>query len=358
MTVDIQDRIVWGGKLFIGLLMASLCAWILYVLRGLLMPFGLSFLLAYLLNPVANRLESAGFSRAAAIGLIYLVVALTLVLGIVFLVPMIKAELESLSTNFPVYLDRIEHTMDAWEEELKSFLPFLQDYDLAGEIANRAKSAAESIVRLAPGVISNVVTLFTFLIVVPFATFFLMKDGRSMKTALIRLVPNRYFEMTLNLLWKMDRPLGGYIRGQFIEASIIGLLAIIGLRIIGLKYFMVIGAIAGITNMVPYLGPAVGFLLASIIALITDASMGMVMKVAIVFACVQLSDNILVQPIVMSRSVRLHPLAIMVAVLIGGQVMGILGMVLAVPLMGVIKVTVNSFRENLRGYGGESLKSA
>ncbi|MCK5329323.1 MAG: AI-2E family transporter [Candidatus Latescibacteria bacterium] len=358
MNVNIQDRIVLGGKLLIGLLVLIVTAWILYALRGILLPFGLSFLLAYVLNPVANRLEGAGISRTGAIGLIYLVVLLTLALGIVFLVPVIRAELDGLSTNFPEYLDKIEYTMDTWENKLKSYIPMLENYDLTGEVAKRGKSAAENIVKQAPGMISNVVTIFTFLIIVPFATFFLMKDGRSMKTALIRLVPNRYFEMTLNLLWKMDRPLGGYIRGQLTDASIIGLLAITGLSIIGLKYFMVIGAIAGITNMVPYLGPAVGFVLASVIALITDGSMAMVLKVAIVFACVQLSDNILVQPMVMSRSVRLHPLAIMVVVLIGSQLMGILGMVLAVPLTGVIKVTVETLRENLRGYAGGDLKSA
>jgi len=354
MNVDIQDRIVWGGKLLLGLLAGIVAVWILYALRGILLPFGLSFLLAYVLNPVANRLESAGIPRTGAIGLIYLVVLLTLALGIVFLVPVIRAELESLSTNFPEYLDKIEQTMDTWENKLKSYIPMLENYDLTGEIAKRGKTAVEILVKQAPGMISNVVTILTFLIIVPFATFFLMKDGQNMKIALIRLVPNRYFEMTLNLLWKMDRPLGGYIRGQLIDASIIGLLAITGLSIIGLKYFMVIGAIAGITNMVPYLGPAVGFVLASIIALITDGSLGMVMKVVIVFACVQLSDNILVQPMVMSRSVRLHPLAIMVVVLIGSQVMGILGMVLAVPLTGVIKVTVEALRENLRGYAGRA----
>ncbi|MCK5118617.1 MAG: AI-2E family transporter, partial [Candidatus Latescibacteria bacterium] len=241
MNVNIQDRIVLGGKLLIGLLVLIVTAWILYALRGILLPFGLSFLLAYVLNPVANRLEGAGISRTGAIGLIYLVVLLTLALGIVFLVPVIRAELDGLSTNFPEYLDKIEYTMDTWENKLKSYIPMLENYDLTGEIAKRGKTAVEIIVKQAPGMISNVVTILTFLIIVPFATFFLMKDGRSMKTALIRLVPNRYFEMTLNLLWKMDRPLGGYIRGQLTDASIIGLLAITGLSIIGLKYFMVIG---------------------------------------------------------------------------------------------------------------------
>ena len=350
MNVELQDRIVWGGKLFLGLLAGIVLVWILFALRSILFPFGLSFLLAYVLNPVADRLESVGLPRGAAIGVIYLVVILTLVLGIVFLVPVIRGELQSLSTNLPEYLDKIKDKLDAWTKKLNSYVPLLEQYDLAGEIAKRGESAAKAIVKQVPGVISNVVTAFTFLVIVPFATFFLMKDGRRMRTALIRLVPNRYFEMTLNLMWKMDRPLGGYIRGQLIEATIVGLLAILGLSVIGLKYFMVVGAIAGVSNVIPYLGPTVGFIIASIIALITDGSMGMVVKVAIVFASVQLIDNVLVQPMVMSRSVRLHPLAIMIVVLIGSQVMGILGMVLAVPLTGVIKVTVETLRENLRGY--------
>jgi len=360
MSVDLQDRIVWGGKIFLGLLVLVVIAWFFFALRGILFPFVLSFLLAYVLNPVANRLESIGIPRGAAVGLIYLIVILVLVLAIVFLVPVLRGELQSLGANLPEYKEKLAAKLHTWQVKLESYLPLLKNLGLAEEdislaegIAERGRSAAEAIVKQVPGVISNVVTAFTFLVIVPFATFFLMKDGRSMKAALIRLVPNRYFEMILNLLWKVDQPLGGYIRGQLTEATIVGLLSILGLSVVGLKYFMVVGAIAGVSNLIPYLGPTVGFVVASLIALLTDGSMGMVVKVAIVFAAVQLIDNVLVQPMVMSRSVRLHPLVVMIVVLIGSQVMGILGMVLAVPLTGVIKVTVETLRENLRGYAAE-----
>jgi putative permease len=198
--------------------------------------------------------------------------------------------------------------------------------------------------------IPNMVSVIMVAVIIPFVVFFLLKDGRNMKKQFISYVPNRYFEMTLNVLHKIDMQLGGYLRGQFIEAFVIGLLAVIALGILQVKYFTIIGMVAGLANMVPYVGPVAGAVPAIIVTLANDGDPMKLVYIVIAFAIVQLIDNILVQPLVLSKSVNLHPLVIVFAVLIGGQFFGLLGMLLAVPTAGIIKVTFMELYNAIRKY--------
>jgi putative permease len=188
------------------------------------------------------------------------------------------------------------------------------------------------------------------MVIIPFAVFFLLKDGRKMKKAFVSLIPNRYFEMVLNILHKTDEQLGGYLRGQFYDATIVGVLATIALWILGVPYFSLIGIFAGLSNMIPYVGPLVGGATAVFVVLFNDGSGQQVMFVIMAFIIIQLIDNVLIQPLVVAKSVNLHPLLIIFAVIIGGQFFGILGMLLAVPATGVIKVLTLEFYTGFRKY--------
>ncbi len=171
-----------------------------------------------------------------------------------------------------------------------------------------------------------------------------------MKKALIGIVPNRHFEMILSLIYKTDQQLGSYLRGQFFDAVIIGLLSTIALWILDVPYFLLIGLFAGMANMIPYVGPLAGGIMAILVVVINGGSGQQILFVGIAFVIVQLLDNVLVQPLVVARSVNLHPLIIIFAVIIGGQFFGILGMLLAVPTAGMIKVLVTEFYTGTQKY--------
>jgi len=171
-----------------------------------------------------------------------------------------------------------------------------------------------------------------------------------MKKIFVEYVPNRYFEMTLTFLHKVDQQLGSYLRGQFFEAFVVGLLAVIALGILDVEYFTLIGIFAGLANMIPYVGPVAGAIPAIIVVIVNGGSIYMVLYVIIAFALIQLIDNIVLQPLVMSRSVNLHPLAIVLAILVAGQFFGLLGMLLAVPAAGVIKVTSRELYDGFRKF--------
>ena len=120
--------------------------------------------------------------------------------------------------------------------------------------------------------------------------------------------------------------------------------------LIGMPYALPVGIIAGLANMIPFLGPIIGIVSASIVALATGGGFGMVGHVLIVFALIQLIDNILVQPVVLAKSVDLHPLIVLFVVLVGGQLMGLKGMLIAVPMTGIIKVSTQTILEGVRRY--------
>ena len=199
-------------------------------------------------------------------------------------------------------------------------------------------------------ILGNVVSLVTTVIIIPFAVFFLLKDGPAMMKNLFSMIPNRYFEMSLNMMYKIDQQLGGYLRGQFFDALIVGILAIIALWILDVKYFFLIGIFAGLSNMIPYVGPLVGGSAAILVVLMTGGSGITMLLVVAAFLIIQLADNVLIQPLVVARSVDLHPLLIIFSVIIGGQFFGIMGMLLAVPATGIIKVLMSELYRGVRKY--------
>ena len=190
------------------------------------------------------------------------------------------------------------------------------------------------------------------MVIVPFVAFFFLKEGRHITRGLIELVPNAYFELCLNVLHQINGQIGGYIRGQILATSVVATLAISALSIIDLKYALPVGLLAGIANMIPFLGPLIGIISASIVALATggDLAMELVGKVVIIFMVIQLIDNIVIQPTVVAKSVEMHPLMVLFVVMVGSQLMGIVGMLVAVPLTGIIKVSAQTIYEGIRGY--------
>ena len=252
----------------------------------------------------------------------------------------------------PGYVDRVMSQMEEMQPKLESAVPMLKGMDLAGSINRKIQSTATEVLKETPALLGGLISGLTFFIIVPLVVFFLLSEGRVIKRAFIEIVPNRYFELVLNLFYRIDLQLGGYIRGLVLSVILISFLSIAGLRIIGLRDFLVVGTIAGISNVIPYLGPLIGILAGIIAALIqySTLSFGIVLPVVAVFLVVQILDNVFVAPVVVARSVNLHPLVVIFAVLVGNQLFGAVGMILAVPTTAVVKVSVRTVYEGLRSY--------
>ena len=320
--------------------------WILYTLSSIVTVIIISVLIAYILDPVASYFESRDFSRTKSTVIIFILFA---VIGAGLFAYFIPAVIDEMST-IQQSITSVEASgpFKGIEGFFKENLPFISidDLNLQGRITDAISQLTNSFFMI----LGNVVSLVTTVIIIPFAVFFLLKDGPAMMKNLFSMIPNRYFEMSLNMMYKIDQQLGGYLRGQFFDALIVGILAIIALWILDVKYFFLIGIFAGLSNMIPYVGPLVGGSAAILVVLMTGGSGITMLLVVAAFLIIQLADNVLIQPLVVARSVDLHPLLIIFSVIIGGQFFGIMGMLLAVPATGIIKVLMSELYRGVRKY--------
>ncbi len=314
------------------LIIASL--WLIVLLKFIIALVVVSAIIAYILDPIASFMEAKGLSRLQSTLLIF--VSLAIMLGALFywLVPSLIIELNFLQEG--IGGTQASELLSRLEETIHNNIPVLsgQELNLYEKLQISLQSLAESFF----SILVDVVSVLSTLVIIPFAVFFILKDGRKMRKTLVSIIPNRYFEMFLNLLHKVDLQLGGYLRGQFLDSMIIGLLAIIALWVLGIKYFVLIGIFAGLANMIPYVGPVSGMVIAVSVVILNNGSGQEIAWVLLAFAIIQLIDNVLVQPLVLARSVNLHPLIIIFAIIAGGEFFGIIGMLVAIPVTGILKV--------------------
>ncbi|MFQ5753452.1 MAG: AI-2E family transporter, partial [bacterium] len=266
------------------------------------------------------------------------------VMGFEFLAPVVSNEIQQINTG--IQNQASGQTIRQLQEKLGDKIPLLANLMVQEELNKQI----DALLKKSFSMVVNVLSAVVGLVMMVFITFFFLKDGRRMKKTVVSWVPNRYFEMALIILHKISTQLGRYIRGQLLVAAIVGTLSIMALYLLDIRYYFFIGAMAGLANMIPYFGPLVGAIPAVIIALIDTGSFGAVAAVAVAFASIQLFENIFVSPFIVSKSVELHPLTIIIAILIGGQLMGIFGMLLAVPAASIIKVTAQELIWGFKNY--------
>jgi putative permease len=305
-----------------------------------------SVLIAYLVDPLAVFFESRGMTRTAATVVIFLSFLLLAAIFIILFLPLLTKEVTSIQEG----LNSGDRTamLAVFDKKIQEKLGFLGLTHFA--LADKLQAAAEAAGDWFFSHLLDIASLITNLVIIPFIVFFFLKDGREMKKQLVRVIPNRYFEFSLDLLHKMDLQMGNYLRGQLLDAIIFGAMSVVALWILGVKYFLVIGIFAGIANLVPFLGPVAGASAAAIVSVIDTGDLTGAGLIVMVFVILKVMDDTLVQPLVVARSVDLHPLVVLLAVIVGGKFFGVLGMLLSVPVAGFIKVVMAEGASALRMY--------
>lgn len=324
----------------------AVAVWIIILLKSIIFLLVISAVIAYILDPFASYLEFKNFSRLNATLIVFF--GIGLIFGIIFylLVPSLINELSYLQEGFGGSM--ASELLGKLEDNIRSTIPMLkeQNFGLYAHLQDFLKNISDSFFLI----LVDMVSLISTAVIIPFTVFFLLKDGRHMKKSFFNMVPNKYFEMSLNLFDKVDRQLGGYLRGQFLDSLIIGLLSIIALWVLDVKYFVLIGLFAGLANMIPYVGPITGMIAASSVVLINNGTGEDIVWVLGAFGIIQLLDNIVVQPSVLAKSVNLHPLIIIFAIITGSQFFGIIGMLVAIPVTGILKVVTIEIYDSIKHY--------
>ena len=345
------DRVV---RFLLGAAAVVSVGWTLWYFAGIVLYLIVGGLLAYLLRPPVDYIQGLGIGRVPAILVAFAVFLGVIVVVVTSVVPFITRQVQDLSQLITV--DTAAYVANLIQAQVQGVIPLEQ-----GVLEENVRQAAESLMRgdLVEGqqvaeTVSSVVSVFTNIVyavvIVPFVTFFLLKDELRIRRSLLHLVPNRYFEVTLSILAKVELNIGRYFRALLVQGTTIAVIASTLLWIVGLRGAIAIGIFTGLANTIPYFGPFLGFLAGTLVGIAQTGDVSLVPGVALAMALTQLADNVLLQPLIFSRAAQTHPLVILFVVLAGAQLGGILGMLMAIPLTTTLRVIVGQLLWSLRNY--------
>lgn len=327
-------------------LMIVLMTLTVFTIGAIVAIFLVAMLFSFIIAPMVDWLESRGIPRAIASTIMLLLSLGALMVVVYFLAPVIYDQVLALQER--VSFGEMRRSIPRLERQVVRALSFLgvKHLHLTTKIEDFVGGLFENVLSIASGIVGLVIYVVMTLI----STFFLLKDGRRLKKSLIEILPNKLFEMSLSVLHKIDWSLGAYLRGIVLDAAVIGILTTFSMWLLDVPNFLLIGLVAAIANLVPYLGPPTAALVASTISVITLGTFAQVPVILVTFTLIRLFDDSVVQPLTISQSVKMHPLTIIFAILIGGQLFGILGMLFAVPIAGVVKVVASEVYFGLQRY--------
>lgn len=321
-----------------------LLAAVILTVENMLISFVLAFGSTYLITPLVRHLERMGLQRNSAI-LIPFLTLLTLTGLLIFItIPLIVEQIRELRLEMPKYVEGVTFLIQKWESQLKEFMPYVFKYDIGDNIARFAESSLTGFLQNAPKFAQQFLTVC---LLGPIFCYFMLKDGRSVSKNILSIFPNNVFEMALSLSHKINVQLGDFIRARLIEAFIVGIVVWVGLTILQFPYALFLAIFATVMNLIPYVGPFIGAVPAFVIAIINQEPSLNVLLMSMVYFIAQLVDIVFIIPLVVARTVNLHPVTVIVVFIIGANVMGVLGMIISVPVASVFKLIFYTIYDQL-----------
>ncbi|MBL0165222.1 MAG: AI-2E family transporter [Xanthomonadales bacterium] len=335
MATNLDIRFKW-------LILVALIGWVLYLIGPALVPFVIAALFAYLFNPVVEKLERRGIGRPLGVTLVFLLLTLILVGIVLVLIPLMEKQVSKFIEQLPRMIEWAQTVAAPWLTQ--TFGISLDTFDSQGMVdmlQGHWKEAGGFATKLIAGVSKSgfaIVAWLLNLVIVPVAAFYLLRDWNIVVERMHALVPRSIEPTFMRLTRESDKTLGGFLRGQLSVMIILGTLYGIGLWAVGISVGPLIGMIAGLISFVPYLGAIVGVGMGVIAALVQYQDSFHVLLVAIVFVVGQLLEGYVLVPKLVGDKIGLHPVAVMFAILAGGELFGFVGVLLALPIAAVVMV--------------------
>lgn len=347
-------------------LIALIVVGLSWLFSNILLYFVISLIFSSLLRPVTDYLSEIYFMqiklpRVLAVMISFIILFSILTLFVLLFIPLISEQVRILSSlDLEKLLGYISNMIGSIEAFLIRVLHLEKEPGFLSEALQENLFAF--LERLEVSYIINFTiqfstAFFVAVLAVVFITFFLLYERGLLRRNIIQLIPNKYFELTITALHKVEKLLSNYLLGLSLQIFSIFSLTALGLTMSGINYALTIALFAALVNVVPYIGPVIGAIFAIIVGLSTtqlpnipDASLFALLKILLVFIIVHLIDNLISQPLIFSKSVKAHPLEIFVAIFAGAKIAGPLGMIAAIPVYTIIRVSVIEFRKGYKQY--------
>lgn len=345
--INQRIRIIRRRKLifFLGSLAALLA--FLTLVPNMLVSFILAFVGTNLLSPVVSLLERRGLSRTKATLVPFLAFSLGIFILAQIFLPTLVGQIGSLKEDLPRYVEGAKALLGGWQNLASGYIPAETIQDLSQQVQGKGASWAHEILDRLP---SHVSSSLTILFLAPFLCFFMLQDGRDWTRKLLSLVPNQIFEMTLNLQHQISTQMGGFIRARLIESLVVGALTAFGLFLMGFPYALVLALVAALLNLIPYIGPVIGALPAFFIAMVNGADSSTFLGLTLVYGGAQLIDAVVLVPFLVAKIVNLHPVTVVLSIIVGSEMMGVLGMIISIPVTSALKVILIALYQHLTDF--------
>lgn len=314
-----------AGILFIAVV------WLLFVLRGILLAFFISYIIMAALSPMVDALRRQRIQKTVAVVLTFFTFVALFLLLILPLVPFLITQIQQLFKSFPIYLDQAASILGV-SIDAKSISQLIPPEKLG-----------DNAFALAGGVFGSVFSILTILAL----SFYLLLDYDGFKTSIASLFPKKYRDEAANLVTQINDKLGAWLRGQIVLSLTIGCFTWIILTVLHMPFALPLAVLAGLLEIVPTIGPILAAIPAVIVAFTISSNMAIAVIVA--YIILQALENNLLVPRIMQRAVGLNPIAVILGIIIGGQLLGIMGALLSVPFISLIVVIFKNVREQLEG---------
>lgn len=312
----------------------------------LFMPILTAGFLYYLLTPIVSLLEKINIKRKIATPIVLLVFISIVIILVLTLIPAILTQIGQLLENLPKVVNNLEMQLAKLEEQ--EWFKEIDVTEIVDSFGLTLRSVSNFLITNVTTSLGSLVGIVTnaaiFVVTVPIMLFYMFRDGSKLPQAISRFLPFEYRTEMIGLMGQMNNTISSYISGQALVCLFIGIFTYLGYLLVGQPYALLLGLIAGVTNIIPYLGPFIGAAPAVVLAL--TISPVQALKVALVVLVIQQIESNLVSPNIIGKSLDIHPLTIIVLLLVAGNLSGVLGMIIAVPTYAVTK-TIISYLHNM-----------
>lgn len=315
------------------------CFLFIWAFSGVLAPFILGFIVAYLLDPIVDRLEDKGMKRGSGTALV-LVTFIVFMIGLtVVAFPLLQDQFRALIDALPTYIEHMRAAAQPWTEKLRNIAPGLDagliQKQLSAQVQTQAPVAAKTVWKGGMAVID----IISFIFIAPIVAFYMLRDWDRMLAKIDECIPRQHVKTVRQLAREMDQALSGFVRGQALVCLLLGTFYAIALTLIGLDFGFFIGFAAGVLTFMPYVGTISGFVIGMLVGYVQYSGDPTQLSIIFgVFCLGQFIEGNFLTPRIVGGRVGLHELWIIFALLAGGAMMGFTGLLLAVPVAAVIGV--------------------
>jgi predicted PurR-regulated permease PerM len=302
--------------------------------------------IAYLLSSVIKAFERLGIKRSVAVILLFVLASVFVITANLIFIPDLKREIMIVYAKFPEFSRQVQDALLLTAQSSAGKYPFIESsitklvdnvFGPSGFL-ERTLNASEILIKATPFIMA-----FIF---VPFFVFFLLKDWPGVMKKIMNWVPPSYVETTISALGEINILVGKYLRGLAADCFVIGALSSAGLWLIGINYPITLGILSGVANIIPYVGPIIGCTASSLLALMQYRSFDPLLNIVILYLIIKLLDDLVIQPLLIGKGVHLHPMLLVITLIVGEKLFGIMGMILAVPVVTAAQKTAGILLEH------------